>query len=486
MAVGILPNGMENKMDSNVTYNRSKQNFYHEIKQILHKKHRESVWYMVELMGLHGQEEATRKQACARLMQQLQQPYPASRPTIRKWFGLNGYAVPTREQVYCLGFALHMKGEQLDHFLREGIGQVGVQYNDYREVIFLFSLENGYAYDQALEMIAEYEQMFEVQTEMIHTHSTNQLMKEFAYHKHHGRRAFMKWMMDNSQFFKGYSLTTLDYLHTYKYMIMDVIREDSKRNLDNLMRETDFALWLQLKCNTDAQKEYQMIEKYIASVKRKKRSKVSEDLLDQIHELNRIGNSDRAFNSTIVQLLQNSAGKPYLPEMTSKHLSDLLSLPVQKEREIRSNIAENVLKNMDPEERCPGWIVNFIADYTKDRYLADTVGEASMWVDKFCKEHHRRCRLIQREDFLPMILYVSQRQYQHSIEQKETRYRRDDAFDMFRDMVNATFAACGMRKWNPMFQLDSLLAACFQRDDMFYYSELCDAVKIAKEEMTIE
>ena len=98
-------------------------------------------------------------------------------------------------------------------------------------------------------MIDGYEKSFQTQTQLIHTHSTNQLMQEFAYHKNSSKEAFMKWMRENSQFFKGYSLTTLDYLNTYKYMIIDVIREDAKRSLDNLIRETDFATWIRMKCS---------------------------------------------------------------------------------------------------------------------------------------------------------------------------------------------------------------------------------------------
>ncbi len=38
----------------------SKKKFYAEVKDILKKKHRESSWYMMELMGVEGKEEADR------------------------------------------------------------------------------------------------------------------------------------------------------------------------------------------------------------------------------------------------------------------------------------------------------------------------------------------------------------------------------------------------------------------------------------------
>ena len=39
------------------------------------------------------------------------------------------------------------------------------------------------------------------------------------------------------------------------------------------------------------------------------------------------------------------------------------------------------------------------------------------------------------------------------------------------------------RKWNPMYELDALLAACYQEDEMFYFGELCDAVNKAQEQV---
>ena len=44
----------------------SKRQFYAEVKDILEKKHRESSWYMMELMGVDGKEEADRKKAFRR------------------------------------------------------------------------------------------------------------------------------------------------------------------------------------------------------------------------------------------------------------------------------------------------------------------------------------------------------------------------------------------------------------------------------------
>lgn len=56
---------------------------------------------------------------------------------MRRWFGINGYSQPTREQVYEICFALSLSGEDAEEFLRMGIHEPGVQFNDFHEVIYL-------------------------------------------------------------------------------------------------------------------------------------------------------------------------------------------------------------------------------------------------------------------------------------------------------------------------------------------------------------
>lgn len=142
----------------------SKKKFYAEVKDILEKKHQESSWYMMELMGVEGKEEADRKKAFRIMMNKLTEPYPASRPTMRRWFGINGMATPNRAQAYMISFCLGFSVQRLNHFLQEGIGQPAAQYNDYREVIFLYCLDHHYSYEQALKMIDGYEKSFQTQT----------------------------------------------------------------------------------------------------------------------------------------------------------------------------------------------------------------------------------------------------------------------------------------------------------------------------------
>ena len=44
-------------------------------------------------------------------------------------------------------------------------------------------------------------------------------------------------------------------------------------------------------------------------------------------------------------------------------------------------------------------------------------------------------------------------------------------------MANVTLSSCGMSALNPGFQLDALLLACFQEEEMYSYEDLIDALE---------
>ena len=47
----------------------------------------------------------------------------------------------------------------------------------------------------------------------------------------------------------------------------------------------------------------------------------------------------------------------------------------------------------------------------------------------------------------------------------------------FVEMANVTLSSCGMSALNPGFQLDALLLACFQEEEMYSYEDLIDALE---------
>lgn len=107
----------------------------------------------------------------------------ASLPTMRRWFGINGYTQPMREQVYEICFALSLSGEDAEEFLRMGIHEPGVQFNDFHEIIYLYCLENCLPWEKAQDILKQFEDSLDSATEFAQTHSTNQLMEQFALKK---------------------------------------------------------------------------------------------------------------------------------------------------------------------------------------------------------------------------------------------------------------------------------------------------------------
>ncbi|MCI9079659.1 MAG: hypothetical protein HFH68_12200 [Lachnospiraceae bacterium] len=402
----------------------------------------------------------------------------ASVPTIKRWFGINGYSVPGREQVYQLSFALGFSVNETEEILKYGLHEPGISFNDYHEVIYVYCLENKMKWQDAKNMECQFENLFDGMTEFIHTCNTKQLMQQYMCNKNNTTEEFMEWMSLNIASFKGYSKTTLDYLNKYSSIIINYIRMDASENLESLLQETDFALWEKNKIFYSKDRQ-ELIQKYIRKAKRGKQNKISEGLLNNILELNRIANSKISSNQSILsEIFMLSSHSSILGNLTGKHLSDLLNLPLQLERAMRADKAASEMEKLKEETPCPVWIKDFIYNYTKGKVKPTTVKEASAWIGHFCTEHKRRCKMVQRKDLLPMVLYVSQRKYLDTISGNMIYYNKEQAQKYFVEMANATLSSCGMAALTPAFQLDALLLACFQPNEMYSYSDILDALSV--------
>jgi len=402
----------------------------------------------------------------------------ASLPTMRRWFGINGYAEPGREQIYEICFALSCSGAEAEEFLRVGIHEPGVQFNDYHEVIYLYCLENGLSREKAQSLLKQFENSLDAAVEFAQTHSTNQLMEQFDLKKGESVEQFMQWMLANAASFKGYSKTALDYFNTYHSLIVKYVRADVSERLDGLLKETNFAQWVKRKRFLPAKTQGELIRKYIRYVQKRHTAGISEDLLDNIRELNRIANVESNSRQNILSEIfaAETSYSGVIGNMTGKHLSDLLNLPVQMERAIRAEKALLELEGQQGDLECPKWIQEFIVTYTKGKKVPKTNSTAKEWLLHFCREHKRRCQLIQRQDILPMVLYVAQRQYTDKMGESG-EYYQESAKALFEEMANVTLSSCGMAALNPDFQLDALLLACFQPEEMYSYEELTDVLE---------
>lgn len=96
--------------------------------------------FIMEKLNIAGDGEITddmRKSAYRAFRTRTGKEDFATLPTIRKWFGIGGTAVPDREQVYQICMAMGLSMEDCQEYLVYGIHEPAFQVNDYREVILV-------------------------------------------------------------------------------------------------------------------------------------------------------------------------------------------------------------------------------------------------------------------------------------------------------------------------------------------------------------
>ena len=402
----------------------------------------------------------------------------ASLPTMKNWFGINGYTTPRRHKVYEIAYALHLDMEETRLAFIEGLHAPDIQYTDYHEIFYVYGLEHRFPFFDVQDMIGDFEKNYSERTSFSKTHNTQQIIEQFSFHKKLPADKFMEWMLSSAGMFKGYSQTTLDCFNSYRTQILISVQQDVRQQLETLLKETDYASWVHKRQIFPGKNPYVLIQKYVNSQKKRKYPTISDNLLKNIQELNKIAWSDAGSNGLLLsELFASYKNNKYLPTMTNKHLSDLLNLPIQKEREIRAERALAELTGLSSEAPCPKWIADFIADYTKNKVSPQTAGDALQWIEHFLSEQHRRCNLIDRKDLLPLIHYVAQERYLKEIHKSCNTYSCDDAKALFTDMANATLTTCGMQTLDIRYFPDSILLACFTKEEMYSYTDVLDILE---------
>lgn len=405
----------------------------------------------------------------------------AALPTIRKWFGIGGSAVPNREQVYQICLAMGLSAEDCQEYLIYGIHEPAFQVNDYREVVLVYGLENKIGYEECQAMILDFEERLSHVMEFQQTCGTQTLMGEFLVRKNLPWEEFRKWMIENAASFKGYSKTTLDYFRKYKKLILQYAKRDAQDELERLLSETDYAVWCQRRLLNPL--NYQKnVRKYVNALTKGKNKNMSEELQASITELCTLAYTEKEPNARLLSEVfrprmegdDAAPGFQSVNSMTEKHLSDLLNVPLHKERFFRTRQAELELAGLNDGEVCPDWIRQLQEEYGRDSGRLTTVGEARKWLENYRKENKRRCLQIQRDDILPLIMYVAQHRYLDTIGQDMSAYRQKDALEMFQILADSTLAACNMGRLNQDYELDAVLCACYQPEEMFGYVELLE------------
>ena len=432
-----------------------------------------------------AKEEKIRKQSYRKFLQCVGLERPASLPTIRRWFGIHGFKEPSREQVIRIAFSLKLSVKETEEFLMEGIREPSFQICDYTEIIAMYCLERCLGYPKYSSMIDEYEKHLESQQQMDEGFNTNWLFQQFEHIKSLPEEEFMYWMWVHSRIFKGYSRTVQEYLEKYRSLVLEDIRQNMKERLGLLLSETGYASWREKKHSASGAREWEFIKKYIYRSMKSGKEKISEHLGENILELARLAYSEAGLNTSLMSELflvpEHSAATQELPENTikivsSKYLSDLFNIPDRNRKIIRGKGAIRELESMGPEEPCPETVRAIISDCSRGTLQIENSGEALEWLKEFVNEGKRRRLIVKRGDLLPMILYVSQKNYRK--EEKETGQNYDckKALKKFQDLANATMIACNMSPLNEAYMFDMILLACFQKDEMYGYQDVLELV----------
>lgn len=404
----------------------------------------------------------------------------ANPATMHRWFGLSGYAKPNRLHIFQMAFCLKLSRQQTEEYLLIGLNENSFQINDYHEMIYLYGIENEISFEKCQNMIDMFEQNLTTDMEVSYTRNTKQMLQQFEQRKSLPVNEFLLFMIDNVMYFKGYSNTALRYLREYRKQVLLYIREDAKQSLEDLLHETDYAQWKRKNLLFKKDDSYDLIRKYLNANRKRP---VSQMLKDNILELAQIAYSTLDNNSLVHDELFYGSGGLYskskhseVRNMTMKHMSDLLRVAEQKEQAVRILAAIRMLEQMHEDQTCPAEVLELLERLTGERKDEWNSGQALLWLKNYQKEHKRRQLVVQRGDLLPFVLYVSQRRYLEQIHGDMELYEQTEAKKLFRQAADGVLTACNMQRLQENRELDAVLLACFQEDEMYGYPDVLEAL----------
>lgn len=407
----------------------------------------------------------------------------ASLPTMRRWFGIGSYHRPSREQVIHMCFALELQEEEAQEYLTVGLSEPGFQVNDYQEIIFLYGIVNSYSYEASLAMMEQFEESLDKEISFSRNNSTRYLRKDFDSHKHLNQENFLLWMSDHVDWFKGYSQTTLNYLIEYRKVILQSVRMEQEERLRHLLEEIGFFSWLSKHPKHSESRES---IRYFLRRKNATMQNVSKHIAESVLELAQVVYQEKDTNISIIREIFEVAKKRggdfkrnygetgQIRRITNKYLSDLFSIPLQRERAIWISGAIRKLRRLPEKAPCPDWIWEKANYYYHFPQPFVSAGQALAQMEHEKKEQKRRCIVIQRSDILPLILHVAQLYYRRDSEEK--RYDVETAKNYFVDFANTTLNACNMAPLSEKYELDMALLTCFQPEEMYTYPDVLEVL----------
>lgn len=414
------------------------------------------------------------------LYAKIKNAHVANRQTIRRWFGLGGRTLPTRTQIIKLALATGLSISETVEYLQYGISQPGFQENEYREFIAMYCLDHKMGLEKCQEMIRFYEKKCHMEGGWEQISHTDWLREQYDIVKQYSEEEFLVWMYKNQKYFKGYSLTVLNYYRELMDQCLQIFRRGNEGDLINQLEEYDFFSWLK-KVNDgyyddeiiEQCRETGKIQQYIRVkdierfVKNRLRSPGTDngkmiDPMDAVSMRNSItivyASRDRICDLIVgvysEMPIWKKTGKKYkiyrtlrdqLQRVDAKYLSEMLNIAILKEQQMR--IQMEIARTMDPKE--------------KEKL-------ESKW-----RKSKARVHLINRSDLLILVQYIICDRYRDAIsaENIDKNIARED----FINFANGIMESCGMRKIDESYMLDDVLLLCL--DESCAFSEVISSAR---------
>ena len=434
--------------------------------------------------------EEDRKEAYLNFYKRVKRDKIANRQTIRKWFGLDGFSLPGRGQIFRIAFSLGLSPEQTEEYLQYGISEPGFQVNDYSEYIAMYCLDHGFNQETYLEMVEFFEQHSPRNVQLEQTAHTERLRQE--YHRLSGlsKEEFLLWMCKNAALFKGYSMTTYRFFTSLMEEALALFRNEIRETLFLALEDTDFFLWA--KEQGISEEEYgPAIRRYMKNLQRRKNNPITVEKQQEIKRLLVMGYSSKnrvcdlltelympmnfekcGMDESMRKALQKEIGN-----VNAKYVSELLGVSLHKEKMIRLNHAMTELKHMPDEDTCPDWIAKLIfpesAEVAATAETIATAGAETVETAKKVLKRHRvlqeqRVRNIRRADLLILIQYICQKRYLEKISEEGDPYSGSEAKEDFIQKSNTILESCGMREISSEYRLDYILLSCFDEEGVLF------------------
>lgn len=436
--------------------------------------------YSVEDIRMN--ENDVRRQSYHSFLRKTENDRPATLPTIRRWFGINEYKEPSREQVLKIALSLKAGVADAEYLLIKGIAEPLWQINNYEEIIAMYCLEKQMTCKKYKTLVEEYEKKIACCNDIKHEANTRWLFRQFEHLRCMTEDEFMCWMWEHAGVFKGYSSTVQEYLEKYREKVVEYVRGDMKDYLGLLLSETDYGKWREKRVkNRIFANEGHMIKRYVANCMKNGNGKLSEQMSKNIMELARLVYSEAGKNSILISELYSYFDEEFSEEdnpvkstITAKYLSDLYNIPRKNDSMFYAKKILVELEEMDENAPCPDGIADIIEEYCHCNISFNNAREACDWLKEYISEAKRRTLMVKRTDLLPMILYVAQQIY--NTETGSDVYDKEEALEVFKNLADATLLACNMPALDEAYFYDAVLIACYQDNDMYMYQDVAKAL----------